>query len=323
MTDRPLVVTPGDPLGIGAEVTIKALKATGLDAIIIGDASVVERWSGPLPRVERVGPVHGIGLLEPVCHEPVEVASLRLGVEACLSGVASALVTGPIHKERLSKRGFNHRGHTDFLGEICGVKDPVMAFAGKRFCTSLVTAHLPLAAVPAAISEERVLNTLRQSHAFLQRYRGQGAPRLVVCGLNPHAGEGGVLGSEEVEVIRPACEVARDEGIDVLGPLSAEAAFRLHAGGGADLVVAMYHDQGLAPLKLVEFGDLVNVTLGLPLVRTSVDHGTAMDIAGEGIADPRSMVAALGLAVKLSQSARSDSSSTRSQAGYSPMSSQV
>ncbi|MEE2749967.1 MAG: 4-hydroxythreonine-4-phosphate dehydrogenase PdxA [Myxococcota bacterium] len=304
-------------------MTFKALEASGFDAVIVGDRAAVERWSGPLPRVNHVGPIHGLALLEPVSEEPVEVAALRLGVEACLSGAASALVTGPIHKERLSKRGFTHRGHTDFLGELCGVNNPVMAFAGKRFCTSLVTAHLPLAAVPESITEERVLHTLFESHAFLQAYRAVDVPRLVVCGLNPHAGEGGVLGMEELEVIRPACEQARKMGLEVLGPLSAEAAFRLHAEGGADLVVAMYHDQGLAPLKLVEFGDLVNVTLGLPLVRTSVDHGTAMDIAGQGIADARSMIAALKLAVQLSQSARSDSSSTRSHAGYSPMISQV
>ncbi len=294
----PLVLTPGDPVGIGPEVTWKALKLLDLDAVIIG-ADVLP---GALPRVDTVRPDHrGVALLVPVDgEEPVEVSALRLATSACLEGRARALVTGPIHKARLRARGFRFSGHTDFLGHLCGGADPVMAFAGGDLRVSLVTTHLPLSVVPSAVTRERVRYTIVTTALALRDQLGLPAPRLVVCGLNPHAGEEGVLGSEEQEVIGPACDEARAMGWDVLGPLGSETAFRLAGDGKVDGVVAMYHDQGLAPLKLVDFGRSVNWTLGLPLVRTSVDHGTADDIAGRGLADPASMVAAVRLALQVS-----------------------
>jgi len=299
---RPLLITPGDPAGVGPEVAAKAANSMGLDAIFVGDGAAIERWAGPLPRVDAVRPVRGLALLDPGgASEPVEVAAIRCAVAACLSGRARALVTGPIHKKRLADRGFHHPGHTDFLGELCGVDAPVMAFAGGSVRVALVTVHLPLAAVPAAITVERVLHTARTAAEALRRQLNIAEPRLLVCGLNPHAGDGGLLGREEIEVIQPACAILRGEGVDAVGPVSAEAAFLMARGGEGDMVIAMYHDQGLAPLKALDFGRSVNWTLGLPIVRTSVDHGTADDIAGRGVADPGSMSAALTLALQLTE----------------------
>ncbi|MFZ5477790.1 MAG: 4-hydroxythreonine-4-phosphate dehydrogenase PdxA [Myxococcota bacterium] len=293
---RPLVLTPGDPRGIGPEVAVRALRATGADAVLIGDADALRAHAPDLAVVDRVAPGEGIRVLVPPPGEPVEVAALRVAVAACLAGEARALVTGPIHKARLAAKGFHHAGHTEFLGELCGVREPVMAFVGGAVRVALVTVHLPLRAVPDAITRPRVLHVLRTADDALRRHLRIAAPRLVVCGLNPHAGDGGLLGREEIEVVAPAVADARAAGIDARGPISAEAAF--HAD--ADMVVAMYHDQGLAPLKRVDFGRSVNWTLGLPIVRTSVDHGTADDLVGTGLARADSMEAAIRLALTLS-----------------------
>ena len=278
-----ILVTAGDPAGIGPEV---AAKAADGDCVLVGDVAALERWSPSVPLREP-----------PAGHEPVEVRALRHAVAECLAGRARALVTGPIHKARLAARGFPHRGHTGFLGELCGA-EPVMGFVGGELRVCLVTDHVPLAQVPAAITTERLHHVFRTASAELRARLGLEG-RLLVCGLNPHAGDGGVLGREEVEVIEPAIASARALGLRVEGPVSAEAAFRRQRAGGADMVVAMYHDQGLAPLKLVDFGRSVNWSMGLPIVRTSVDHGTADDIAGRGVADPSSMAAAIALARKL------------------------
>lgn len=292
-----LVITPGDPFGIGPEVVAKALKQSPGDAVILGHAAAVERWTGPLLRVDRVTRGSGLRLLDTSGAEsPCEVRAIRLATQACLDGEADALVTGPIHKARLAAQGFAYPGHTDYLGHLCGVKHPVMGFVGGSLRVCLVTVHLPLSQVAQAITAERVLHTLRVADQALKSSLGLDRPRLLVCGLNPHAGDDGLLGREEIEQIQPACEKACAEGLAVQGPVSAEAAFRMMLAGHADMVVAMYHDQGLAPLKLVDFGRSVNWTMGLPIVRTSVDHGTADDIAGQGIADPSSMSAAIELA---------------------------
>jgi 4-hydroxythreonine-4-phosphate dehydrogenase len=318
----PLVLTPGDPKGIGPEVAVAALSHLGESAVLVGEAAAIEKWAGPLPRIASVEESAGLCILEPVGEEPVEVAALRVAVQACLEGHAAALVTGPIHKASLVERGFAHRGHTEFLGELCGVPAPVMAFVGHHHRASLVTTHVPLVQVAPRITREGVLHVIRASHAFCVERLGLAHPRIAVCGLNPHAGEGGVLGTEELEHIGPACADAREGGIQVEGPVSAEAAFRWNASGRVDWVVGMYHDQVLAPLKLVEFGSLVNVTLGLPICRTSVDHGTARDIAGQGTADAASMVAAITLALRLVQSPHMSSETTPSQGGYAPKDSQ-
>lgn len=304
------MITPGDPRGIGPEVTVRALaerEARGdrVDAVVIGDFAALRREADRIgARITAVGGFQrvasGIAAFDPGDDpEPVEVASIRAAVEACRSGAARGLVTGPIHKARLAARGFPYAGHTDFLGALCGVERPVMAFVGGRLRVALVTVHLPLRRVADAVTAEGVLHTIRESDRALRDQLGVSVRRIGVCGLNPHAGDDGLLGDEEIRVIGPAVERARAEGIDAIGPISAETAFRRAADGQLDLVVAMYHDQGLAPLKLVDFGQSVNWTLGLPIVRTSVDHGTADDIVGKGIADVRSMHAAIRLAEEL------------------------
>lgn len=294
----PLVVTPGDPRGIGPEVAVRALRALGCDAVLVGEPDAVAAF-GVHRRVETIVPGEGLRVLDPGGDpaEPVEVRALRVAVAACRQGRARALVTGPIHKARLAARGFRHPGHTEFLAELCGVADPVMAFVGGSVRVALVTVHLPLRAVADAVTRPRVLHTLRLADQALRTQLGLARPRLLVCGLNPHAGDGGVLGTEEIEVIGPAVADARAEGIDATGPVSAETAFG--QPGAADMVVAMYHDQGLVPLKRVDFGRSVNWTLGLPIVRTSVDHGTADELVGTGRARPDSMIAAIELALAL------------------------
>ncbi len=298
MRRPPLVVTPGDPLGIGPEVAVRALRGTFEDAVLLGDVDALRRHAPELVVVDRIEPGEGLRALELAAgDEPVEVRAIRAGVAACLAGSARALVTGPIHKARLAARGFPYPGHTEFLGALCGVDDPVMAFVGGEVRVALVTVHLPLRDVAAAVTVERVLHTVRTSARALREQLGIATPRLAVCGLNPHAGDAGLLGREEIEVIGPACEAARAEGIAVWGPVSAETAFC--EVERADLIVAMYHDQGLAPLKRGDFGRSVNWTLGLPIVRTSVDHGTADALVGTGRASPASMEAAIRLATQL------------------------
>jgi len=271
--------------------------------VLIGDVAALRRADRSVREVgsfAEAAEMGGLVAMEPPPgDEPVEVRALRFSVAACLDGRGRALVTGPIHKARLAARGFVHHGHTEFLGELCGVEHPVMAFVGGGVRVALVTVHIPLSAVPAAVTFDAVLHTLRTADRALRTQLGLAAPRLAVCGLNPHAGDGGVLGREELEVIGPACDAARAEGIDARGPVSAETAFLDPAS--SDLVVAMYHDQGLVPLKRVDFGRSVNWTLGLPIVRTSVDHGTADDLVGTGRARSDSMEAALRLALDLTR----------------------
>lgn len=315
----PLVVTPGDPTGIGPEVVGKALSHLGPRAgkaqrpvVVVGDVAALAPWVDGLVRVHEVRAVdHGIAVYDPGDRdEPVEVASLRIAVRACLDGRARALVTGPINKARLARRGFPHPGHTEFLGELCGVADPVMAFVGGRVRVSLVTVHVPVRRIPEVLTTERVLHTIVRSDEAMRGPLGIRRPRIAVCGLNPHAGDEGLLGTEDRDVVAPAVAAAVALGIDARGPVSAETAFRSAVRDEVDWVVAAYHDQGLAPLKALEaavrtgaVGEdrAVNWTLGLPIVRVSVEHGTAYDIAGKGIADEGSLVAALRFADLLTQ----------------------
>lgn len=311
------MLTPGDPRGIGPEIALGALARRHADAhpvVVAGSRAALDAACSlvpgapdlvAVPSLSAELPTNGIGVWDPGDDgEPVEVAAIRGAVHACLDGHTAALVTGPIHKARLAARGFAYPGHTDFLGHLCGVERPVMAFVGGQLRVALTTVHLPLRDVPDALTVQRVEHTIRTAHTALQRWLGLPAPRLAVCGLNPHAGDDGLLGREEIDVIAPAIAACRADGIDARGPVSAEAAVRQGASGAVDLVVAMYHDQGLAPLKLVDFGRSVNWTLGLPIIRTSVDHGTADDIAGQGIADPTSLEAALGWADRLADRAQ-------------------
>jgi 4-hydroxythreonine-4-phosphate dehydrogenase len=274
---------------------VAALSRLDVGAIVVvGDRGASERagFVAQPGRVDFVQP--------PPTAEPVEIAAIRWATEACIAGRARGLVTGPIHKARAAAGGFAFSGHTDFLAHLCASPSPVMAFVGGEVRVALVTVHVPLRDVPALITEAAVLHTLRVANGALRTHLGLPAPRLAVCGLNPHAGEGGLLGDEEQLAIGPAVWRAQQEGILAFGPVSAEHAF-MHPGD-ADMIVAMYHDQGLAPLKRVDFGRSVNWTLGLPIVRTSVDHGTADDLVGTGRASAASMEAAIRLADRLTRS---------------------
>jgi 4-hydroxythreonine-4-phosphate dehydrogenase len=240
------------------------------------------------------------------------IASLDAALAGCLSGEFAAMVTAPVQKSVINDAGIQFTGHTEFLAQRTGAPGVVMLLVGAApwgsLRVALATTHLPLAAVPAAITRETLTQTLRIAVADLERKFGIAKPRFGVCGLNPHAGEGGYLGREEIDVIAPVLTALRAEGLDVAGPLPADTVFVPAKARDYDCIVAMYHDQGLPVLKHASFGHGVNVTLGLPIVRTSVDHGTALDLAAEGAlaraADPGSLFAAVDLAIDLASRAR-------------------
>ncbi len=292
-------------MGIGPEVTARALRQLDLDVAItlMGDEATVraaleEEGLSCTQLDNEMAATPGIFFLPIESDEPAPVAAIRRGAEACLAGEADALVTGPIHKAQLVDKGFSFMGHTDMLGSICG-QSPVMAFAGGSIRVALVTTHIPLDEVTEAITPDRVEYVLRASHAALQVDLGIADPLMAVCGLNPHAGESGKLGGTEQRVVGPVVERLKREGMRLVGPMSAETAFMEARKGAYDLVVAMYHDQGLVPLKVLDFGQSVNWTLGIPIVRTSVDHGTADALVGTGKADHASMMSAIRLALRI------------------------
>ena len=292
-------------MGIGPEVTARALRELepNISITLMGDETAIRSAieHAGLECIQLEGALvesPGIFYFPIDSTEPAPVAAIRRGAEACLAGDADALVTGPIHKAQLVDQGFEFMGHTDMLGSICG-QSPVMAFAGGSIRVALVTTHIPLDAVTKAITTERVEYVLRASHAALESDLGVTNPLLAVCGLNPHAGESGKLGDTEKDIVQPVVERLRAEGMRLVGPMSAETAFMDARRGSFDLVVAMYHDQGLVPLKVLDFGQSVNWTLGLPIVRTSVDHGTADSLVGTGKADHSSMVSAIRLAMQI------------------------
>lgn len=301
----PLLIAVGDPVGIGPEVSVKAVEALGFkNVILVGSLDKIQSESvrtlgQELPVVSSIRPVSTCSVYEPPVGDDVaiEVASIRVSAQACMRGEGRAIVTGPIHKARLAAKGFRFKGHTDFLGSISGA-EPVMAFAGGHLRVALVTAHVPLGSVPSLANRERVGRVIKCANDALISL-GLDRPRIALCGVNPHAGEGGVIGVDEEINLIPAVRDAQATGLNVALPVAAENAFRSLNSGECDMVVAMYHDQALPVLKILGFGSLVNWTLGLPFVRTSVDHGTADDIAGQNKGSPSSMIAAIELAVGL------------------------
>jgi 4-hydroxythreonine-4-phosphate dehydrogenase len=236
-------------------------------------------------------------------HAGYVLEALSEGVRACLDGRFDALVTAPVHKGIINDAGFAFTGHTEFIAGLTGGY-PVMMLATEGLRVALATTHLPLKEVSAAITPHRLESVLRVLHGDLAARFGIAAPRILVCGLNPHAGEGGHLGREEIEVIAPVLAALRGEGMDLAGPLPADTAFLPRLLERADAVLAMYHDQGLPVLKHKGFGRAVNITLGLPLVRTSVDHGTALDLAGTGRVDTGSLEAAIHAAIGMGRGGR-------------------
>lgn len=305
-----IVVTPGEPAGIGPELAAQLVgEAFNAELVIIADPQllppmpVADATSEAIPGKVCVDPVK---LDAPVTPGKLDkrnagyvVRTLDRAVQWCQSGQAAALVTGPLHKGIINDAGVPFTGHTEYLQQACGAPDVVMMLACPQLRVALVTTHLPLARVPDHITTTSVLSTLRIVDQDLRQRFAIPHPRLAVCGLNPHAGEGGHLGQEDAQQIRPAIEQARHEGMRVTGPLPADTAFTPRYLQASDVIIAMYHDQGLPVLKALGFGQSVNITLGLPLIRTSVDHGTALDIAGQGTADFGSFKIAVSTAVDL------------------------
>jgi len=307
-----LALTVGDPAGIGPEIVLKALAAEArppAEWVVYGPVAALEERArrfglpGPAPLAAGLVDV-GVGEV-PLGAVSAEggraaAAAVQAAVADALAGRVRGIVTAPLNKESLRAAGHPWPGHTELLAEAAGVSDVAMLFVGGGLRVALLTIHRSLRSVPDALSQAEAERVVRLVHRELPRL-GAKRRRIALCGLNPHAGEHGLFGREEEEVLRPAVEALRAEGITVAGPLPADTAFVRAQAGEFDAVVAAYHDQGLVPVKLLAFGRAVNVTLGLPFVRTSVDHGTAFDIAAAGTADPGSLLAAMGLAVELVQ----------------------
>jgi 4-hydroxythreonine-4-phosphate dehydrogenase len=292
---RPLVaLTSGEPAGIGPEICARI--ARDADVVVIGDRSLLSN----VPRVEHVPLARPVtpGKLDPANARYV-LAVLDRAIGGCLSGEYDAMVTAPVQKSVINDAGIAFTGHTEYLAEKARASQVVMMLVGGGLRVALATTHLPLADVPRAISIGGLLSVLRVVNADLQRRFRIARPRILVAGLNPHSGESGHMGREDIDIISPALELAAREGIDAKGPIPADTLFVPERVKNADAVLAMYHDQGLPVLKYASFGRGVNVTLGLPFVRTSVDHGTALDLAGTGRADSTSLAEALKLAAEL------------------------
>ncbi len=320
MSTTRLAITPGEPAGIGPELlaALAARDARRSQWVAVADPTLLDARARALglgleilpfdPDVRESDAPGVLRVLETRLAAPAEpgrldprnasyvLETLGRAVDGCLAGTFDALVTGPVHKGVINDAGTPFSGHTELLAERTGAASVLMVLIAGTLRVALATTHVPLAAVPAEITVERIERCLGLLERDLERRFAIRSPRILVAGLNPHAGEGGHLGREEIDVIEPACAAARRGGRDVVGPLPADTLFTPAVLEGADAVLAMYHDQGLPVLKHVGFGRAVNVTLGLPIVRTSVDHGTALDLAGSGRADAGSLAAAIEVA---------------------------
>ena len=318
-----VVVSSGEPAGIGPDLVL-ALGSREFPArlAVLGDPALLATRDLALgsdirlqecASPEAVGP-HRRGTLQvlpvplraPVRAGHLDTANaayvldmLRRGTELCMAGTAAAIVTAPVQKSVITNSGVKFSGHTEFLAELTGTAQPVMLLAGRTLRVALATTHLPLRNVADALDVAMLTNIIRITHDDLSRRFRIERPRVLVLGMNPHAGESGTLGTEELTLIEPAVRALCAEGLRVIGPVSADTAFTPESLARCDVVVAMYHDQGLPVLKALSFGEIVNVTLGLPIVRTSVDHGTALPLAGTGRARPDSLFAAVELALEL------------------------
>jgi len=324
----PLIgITMGDPTGIGPEVVLKAVGVPpqSCRVVVLGDLTAVSetasRIGSPLtpvpwqpgtayPAEANVLPVLPLSQLPAESRLPGQPTPaggeasyqyVAIGIQLALAGTLQGLVTAPISKAMWHAAGRDYPGHTELLAALTHTPEVRMMLVGSQLRVILVTTHIALSQVPAALSGERILKTIALTAAHLSRFHGLLRPRLAVAGLNPHAGEAGAFGDEEERIIAPAVQHAQSQGLLVAGPFPADSLFVRAVRGEFDGVVCLYHDQGLIPLKLLSWEEGVNVTIGLPIVRTSPDHGTAFDIAGQGRADPRSMSAALALAVEMTR----------------------
>ncbi|RTZ59927.1 MAG: 4-hydroxythreonine-4-phosphate dehydrogenase PdxA [Gammaproteobacteria bacterium] len=320
MADKPvLAFTPGEPAGIGPDLAVMlAQEPQQARLVAIADPELLQQRAQQLglpfealaagETPSRPGQMAVVaisvdvpavaGQLDPANGQYV-LQTLHRAVDGCMSGEFAALVTGPVHKGIINDAGVPFTGHTELLAERSGTEQVVMMLATRELRVPLVTTHLPLRDVADAITPELLESVIRILHDDLKTRFGIARPRIDVCGLNPHAGEGGHLGMEEIKVIEPVLERLRGEGMNLRGPLPADTAFAQHRIPHTDAILAMYHDQGLPVLKHTGFGRAVNITLGLPFVRTSVDHGTALDLAGTGKADMGSLREAVAIAVEM------------------------
>jgi len=320
-----LFLTPGEPAGIGPDLTLLAARRRhDAELVAVADPTLLAQRAGTLrlrvelhrfdpdapARPHRPGHLAVVpialrapaapGRLDPA-NAPYVLETLRVAVQLCRAQRRGALVTGPVHKGVINDAGMPFTGHTEYLAGLCGAPTPVMMLVAGSLRVALATTHLPLREVADAVTAERLRAVLEVLAADLRAKLGIARPRILVAGLNPHAGEGGHLGREEADIIAPVVRALRARGLRLEGPLPADTLFTRERLKGADAVLAMYHDQGLPVLKHSGFGEAVNVTLGLPFVRTSVDHGTALDLAGSGRAEPGSLLAALRLAATMAR----------------------
>lgn len=304
-SSKKIAYTIGEPAGIGPELILQLAQSHDLaDVCAVGDAQLLQDRANllglvwpeqleiidiPLKRKAVCGSAHTDNV-------DAVLAMLNRAIDGCMSNEFAAMVTGPLHKGIINDAGVAFSGHTEYLAERTGGDKPVMLLATESLRVALVTTHLPLKDVSAAITEELIIDICQIVDRDLRNKYGIKQPKLLVCGLNPHAGEGGHLGMEEIEVITPALSKLIAQGINVVGPLPADTLFTPKYLDTADVAIAMYHDQGLPVLKSQGFGNAANITLGLPIIRTSVDHGTAFDLAGTGTADTGSLLTALTVA---------------------------
>lgn len=317
---RPVALTCGEPAGIGPEIAVAAWRALGtaVPFFLIGDPAHLPEGAPHVviasPAEAEAASAQGLPVLHhafagprtPGTPDPAQAQSvidvIARGAGLVQSGQAVGLCTAPIHKQALQEgAGFAHPGHTEYLAHLAGVDRVVMMLASDRLRVVPATIHIPLCEVPQALTVDLLEQVIRITHAALIRDFGVAAPRLAVAGLNPHAGEGGRMGVEEIEVITPVLDRLRADGFDLRGPISADTMFHAAARNRYDAAIAMYHDQALIPIKTLDFDRGVNVTLGLPFIRTSPDHGTAFDIAGQGVANPASLIEALRMAQAMGQ----------------------
>ena len=317
---RPLALTMGEPAGIGAEIAAgawSALHATGPAFFLIDDATrpfavparaiaapeeAAAVFADALPVLHRPLPRAPMAGKPDTANAPAVIAAIAEAVDLCKAGRAAGVVTNPIQKAVLTAAGFQHPGHTEYLGEIAGTGvPPIMMLASKDLRVVPVTVHEALARAIARLTPDLIAETARITARALREEFGIAAPRLAVAGLNPHAGEAGTMGREDIDIVAPAVATLRAEGIDARGPLPPDTMFTVLARPTYDAAICLYHDQALIPIKTLDMAGGVNVTLGLSIVRTSPDHGTALDIAGTGRADPSSLIAAIRLAADLAR----------------------
>ncbi|NIN35777.1 MAG: 4-hydroxythreonine-4-phosphate dehydrogenase PdxA [Gammaproteobacteria bacterium] len=312
-----IALTPGEPAGIGPDIVVQALQNDlPAEIVVVADPDLLinrarnlglslqltEFSAGNPASPQRAGQLNILPVKHEFASSPGKLdfkdaayvlETLKTACKGCLDGIYDAMVTAPVHKANINDAGYHFTGHTEYLADLCDEGFPVMLLVNDKLRVALVTTHIPLSCVSQHLTGELVMKVIRTVFNDLRSRFGIADPRILVCGLNPHAGENGHLGSEEIDIIIPALERCRKEGIKLTGPLPADTAFTPENLKHTDVVVSMYHDQGLPVLKAQGFGETVNITLGLPIIRTSVDHGTALELAGTGKASATSLLAAI------------------------------